>query len=154
MKLTQIIPILLIIIGCSIEDKNDHLKKLKLVEGTFYLNKKKSNDTLRFQIEKFDKGDWNNTIWRITKDSIFETDNRGLSYYLGKDQRKYKLKNDTLFILNNTKNWKNEMKRSEENSIEKYLLLISNKKQLEIIDLNKNKTINTNHDIRTDIQLR
>lgn len=126
----------------------------KLVEGTFYLNKKLSNDTLRFQLEKFDKGSWNNTVWRITEDTIFQEDSRGLSYYFGKDRCKYQLKNDTLYIWTNIRNDNVEVAKKTQNNVEKYFVLKSDKKQLELIDLNKNKLLDTTNEIRSDIQLR
>ena len=60
-KALIILQILIFIVGCSAEKKLD-MTDNKLVEGTFYLNKKLSNDTLRFQLDKFDKGGWNNTV--------------------------------------------------------------------------------------------
>jgi len=128
--------------------------KINLVEGTYYLNFKLSNDTLRFQSEIYDKGNWNNTIWRITEDLIFQEDSRGLSYYFGKDQRKYILSNDTLFIWTNLQNEKVGTKKNEVENPEQYLLLKSDKKQLEIIDLNKTMIIDKSNEIRSDIQLR
>lgn len=87
-KTLLIFPILIFLVGCLAENKLDKTE-IKLAEGTFYLNKKITNDTLKFQLEKFDKGDWTNTVWRITEDSIFQEDSRGLSYIFGKDRCKY-----------------------------------------------------------------
>jgi hypothetical protein len=152
-KALLILPILIFLVGCSAEKKLG-MTDNKLVEGTFYLNKKLSNDTLRFQLEKFDKGGWNNKVWRITEDTIFQEDSRGLSYYFGKDRCKYQLKNDTLFIWTNIRNDNVEVAKKTQNNVEKYFVLKSNKKQLELIDLNKNKLLDTTNEIRSDIQLR
>ena len=151
-KALQILPVLIFLVGCSTGNKVDTI--FKLTEGTFYLNKNLSNDTLRFQLEKFDKGDWNNTVWRITEDTIYQEDSRGLSYLFGKDRRKYTLNNDTIYIWMNTRNENSGADKKRQNSIEKYWVLKSDEQQLELIDLNKNNVLDTMHEIRSDIQLR
>lgn len=145
----NILSILTLLLSCTGENNSDSNVKsqIRLEKGTYYLNYKLSNDTLRFQSEKYDNGGWNNTIWIITKDSIFQEDSRGLSYYLGTDRRNYLLKNDTLSI------WTNSI-RIRHPKIEQYLVIKSNKNYLEIVDLNENKIIDTTNRIRSDIQLR
>ncbi|MCB9223234.1 MAG: hypothetical protein H6582_03570 [Crocinitomicaceae bacterium] len=138
-----IILTLVIAIGCTNDSSYDPTKNVK--EVTFYLNNKCSNDTLIFQKEKYDKGNWNNTSWRITKDSIFQEDSHGLSYYLGTDRRKYDLKNDTLCIWTT----KNGLERTE-----KFLLVKFNENELELKDLNPDMLFDRPYEIGSDLLLR
>lgn len=153
-KALQILLILLFLNSCSTKEKNNKSFQPYLTNGTYYLKGKSSCDTLRFNTEKIKRGDWNYKIWKITNDSIFQEDSRGLSSFLGKDRRKYKLNNDTLYIWNKLENKEGRTNKSELESIDKYLLVISNKKELEVIDLNRDKKIDKINDIRSDIQLR
>ncbi len=126
----QFLSLILLFSVCSTDDKG---KVLNITQGTFFLNKELSNDILKFQAEMFDKGNWNNTVWRITSDTIYQEDSRGLSVVFGKDRRKYSFLNDTLYIWNHSRPTnKNKVKQSVD-SVEKYIVLRSNEQQLEII---------------------
>lgn len=153
-KALQILPILLLLNSCSTKEKNNESSQVYLPNGTYLLKDKTSGDTLRFNKKKIKKGDWNYKIWEITNDSIFQKDGRGISHFFEKDRRRYILHDDTLYIWTNSKNEKGEANKNQQESIEKYLVLRSDEKQLELIDLNKNKVIETTHEIESDIQLR
>ena len=153
MKATlKIVPIIVFLIACSTEVKNMNVHRAYLTNGTFYLNVKRSNDTLRFQSEIYDKGNWNNTIWEITNDSIFQECRK--SYLDGKDRRKYALSNDTLTIWTNLKEIDKKPRRSGKELIEYYLVLKSAKNELELVDLNNYMMIDFLTRINSDIQLR
>lgn len=153
-KALQILPILALLFSCSTKEKNDDSLQIDLTNGTYLLKGKTSADTLRFINEKVKRGDWNYKTWTITNDSIFQEDSRGLSHFLGEDRRKYILNNDTLLIWKNLKNKTSKMNNNGQEGIEKYLVLKSDKKQLVLINLNKNEIRNTTNEIRSDIQLR
>lgn len=150
----QILFILLFLNSCSTKEKNDGLIQDYLTNGTYYLKGKLVSDTLIFNTEKIKKGDWNYKIWIITNDTIFQEDCRGLSYLLGEDRRKYKLKNDTLYIWTNSRDKKDKTNNNDQEIIEKYLVLKSDKNKLEIIDLNRKEGHDSLNEIRSDIQLR
>ncbi|MBN9293391.1 MAG: hypothetical protein J0G96_05375 [Flavobacteriia bacterium] len=149
MKTYIITAILFVILGCT--------ARQNLVEGTFYLNLASSNgDMLRFKADEKDlKRDWNWKYWRITKDSIFQDDSRGLSYFFGKRGRKYSVKNNTLTLYpvsipqrnrdicawcylksgNTEHNEKIHIGEQRYTEKEQYLVLKSTKDVLEIIDV-------------------
>lgn len=149
----KIIFLALFLLGCTSKESSTKMDKSILYNQTYYLNFKRSNDTMRFQAEKYDLGNWNNTTWTITKDSIFQKDSRGLSFSLGKDRRKYSFKNDTLKIWTKTKK-STSLSDNEQENIEQFLVLKSNEKVLEIIDLNSKKMVDHSNAISSDIQLR
>ncbi len=88
----QIVTILIVTVSCSGEQTSVNFEENYLEPGTFYLNYRLSNDTLKFQAKKYDQGNWNNTKWKISMDSIFHSDNRGLAKFIGKDRAAYTLK--------------------------------------------------------------
>ncbi|TNE68222.1 hypothetical protein EP331_15910 [bacterium] len=153
-KALEILPILVLLFSCSTKEKNDNSVQFYLTNGTYLLKGKSSGDTLRFINERVKRGDWNYKTWEITNDSIFQKDSRGLSNFLGEDRRKYKLIKDTLYVWQNLKNEQSEKIKNGQELIKKYIVLKSDKKQLELIYLNKNEIINTTNEIRSDIQLR
>lgn len=150
----KVLPLLMLVYSCCNKKETDVNKHTYLPNGTFDLYGNRSGDTLRFNRYKHPKLSWNYKRWKITNDSIFQTDSRGLSYVLGEDCRKYTLKYDTLIIWTNAKN---ETVSTHENGAQhskKYVVLQSSKNQLVLIELKKQTSPDTSSEIRSDIQLR
>jgi hypothetical protein len=137
-----VLVVLIVLLAC------DHLPttqktEVSIISGIYY-NYSTHSDTLVLQSKgrKTRLARWSEGSWRITKDSVFQKDSRGLSWYLGKDKCRYRLKSDTLILTFQL--------RSMEVAFEKYQVLKSNKDSIELVRLiSKEET-----EIRSDIQLR
>ena len=128
---------------------------VSLYEGTFYLSKEKSKDTLFFQKTKPPTilRNWQIDKWSIKGDSIFQEDSRGFAYFLGFDKCKFRLKSDTLFV-SYVKKIRPNYERTNLTVTRQYLILKSNKQHLELVELNKNKMVDTSNQIRRDIRIK
>ena len=155
-----LLTLILLLSACLTKTPKKAFNQDHLTYGTYYYRGGRSfSDTVRFNTRKIIRGDWNYTIWKVTKDSIFQEDSHGLSYSLGTDKRKYKLNQDTLYIWTNIKIDKGRIIEYKKTTIEKYLVISSDSTKLELININKRETLNQLggrdfEPIRRDIQLR
>ncbi len=145
--------LIIITVGCT-NAKNKQAKTV-LEPGVYYLDSKRSRDTLFFQTTKPISliRNWNLTTWEIDEDSIFQKDHKGFAEHFGKDKCSYSLQNDTLIVT--YRNRIEELKHPSSKAIysfDKYLVLLSGNGFLHLLKIEDEKKVNS--DIRSDIQLR
>lgn len=145
--------LIIITVGCT-NAKNKQAKTV-LEPGVYYLDSKRSRDTLFFQTTKPISliRNWNLTTWEIDEDSIFQKDHKSFAEHFGKDKCSYSLQNDTLIIT--YRNRIEELKHPSSKAIysfDKYLVLLSGNGFLHLLKIEDEKKVNS--DIRSDIQLR
>jgi maltoporin len=147
----HILFILSFLIGC----KNSKKDIQKLESGVYYLNYKLSGDTLFFQTNNPKNliRNWNKTVWKITEDSIFQDDSRGLSYYFGKDKCSYSLNDNTLTVKYKSNiGEQNKLHNEKVINMDKYIVLKSDKDFLQLIEIADSNAMSSK--IRSDIQIK
>lgn len=150
------------LIGCS--ENNLTIESLSVFpNGIFSLNKKESNDTLKFQREVYDKrvrGLYNIT-WEFRNDSLFQKRPNGRDYFFGRDRSSYKFESDTLTLTYNYRNGRKPANAKTSDNVEIYKVIHQNEDGFWLVMLSKKKFHNflpiedfEGERIQSDIQLR
>jgi hypothetical protein len=136
-----------LILGCSNEPAKQSTHEVKLFEGTYYTDEWQHSDTLVFESKKpYSKiRSWSMMIWKVSGDSIVRQDCRGLLSFFGKANCAFTLKADLLTL---------KYESEHESGFDRYKVLTSTRKRLELIALTKSTHPKKDSDIRSDIQLR
>ena len=127
--------IILVLYNCTELEK----KRINLPEGRYFAESWRHSDTITFKPYTSDSliGGWTELFWTIGKDSVYQKDTRGMTYFSCKERSTYRIKNDTLTLLFKGTNQNNKDCIGGGSIEEKYKIELMNDTLIEVIKIHK-----------------
>lgn len=148
--------IILILFGCTDIEK----KSINFPEGQYFAESWRHSETITFKPYTSDLsiGGWTELFWTITKDSIYQRDTRGMTYFSCEEKSTYRIENDTLTLFFNGASQSNNDCINREVIEQKYKIEIMNDTLIKVVrikPINRDLKQKTGKGkIESDIQLR